>query len=533
MIGRLTRNTWTLAAATLVFGLLMVRLIAGGTAAGEGRFIYPVDDAYIHLALARNLAVHHVWGITSHEFSSASSSPLWTLMLAAACAVTGDHDLTPLVLNVLCAVGALALLHAWLRARTNSSLIVLPLLILFTLAAPLPFLVSLGMEHTLHIALLALFVMQLDAAFTRPETTPRQTWTLALLAALMVAARFEGLFIVAAAGLALFGARRWKTGLTLWTAAWVPVLIYGLFSLHHGGYFLPNTLLIKGNKPPRTLAALGPALKHFYSVLLLNPAILTLLLLCAVAWVRSLGRGAKGAPLPAIFIGTLVLHTILAQFGPYYRYEAYLVALGFMALTCPIGSGVFTPPRMAGAGRLTQWLAVASLVLATVMPMVPRALDSWRFGPVASRNIYDQQFQMASFIKRFFPNEEVALNDIGMAAYIADPRLFDMVGLATQSVIAAKAAHAYDLKKVDELTRARGVQFAMIYDIWFAGQIPPQWVKVGQWRGLNNYICASDTISIYAVNPPFAARLSESLRQFGKEMPPDVIQSGLYTQAGK
>lgn len=43
-------------------------------------YVYPLDDAYIHLAVAKNFAIHHVWGITEYQFSSTSSSPLFTFI---------------------------------------------------------------------------------------------------------------------------------------------------------------------------------------------------------------------------------------------------------------------------------------------------------------------------------------------------------------------------------------------------------------------------------------------------------------------
>src|SRR4029453_12096 len=46
-------------------------------------FVYAQDDPYIHLSLARTLADHGVWGLRADQFASASSSPLWTLLLAA------------------------------------------------------------------------------------------------------------------------------------------------------------------------------------------------------------------------------------------------------------------------------------------------------------------------------------------------------------------------------------------------------------------------------------------------------------------
>ena len=49
-------------------------------------FAYGLDDPYIHLALAENLLHHGTWGLVPGVYESASSSPLWTLMLTGAVA---------------------------------------------------------------------------------------------------------------------------------------------------------------------------------------------------------------------------------------------------------------------------------------------------------------------------------------------------------------------------------------------------------------------------------------------------------------
>ena len=46
-----------------------------------GVFMYPVDDVFIHLELAHNLAKSGTWGINPDVFSPASSSILYTLLL--------------------------------------------------------------------------------------------------------------------------------------------------------------------------------------------------------------------------------------------------------------------------------------------------------------------------------------------------------------------------------------------------------------------------------------------------------------------
>lgn len=64
-------------------------------------FTYALDDAYIHMSIAKNFALHGVWGVTKYEFSSSASSLLWPLLLSAIYFVTGANDLIPVILNII------------------------------------------------------------------------------------------------------------------------------------------------------------------------------------------------------------------------------------------------------------------------------------------------------------------------------------------------------------------------------------------------------------------------------------------------
>src|SRR6185436_17091297 len=76
----------------------------------EGHLVYALDDAYIHMAIAKNLALHGVWGVQAGTFSSSSSSPLWTLLLSGWFRAAGVSDAAPLVLNTLLGVACVAIL---------------------------------------------------------------------------------------------------------------------------------------------------------------------------------------------------------------------------------------------------------------------------------------------------------------------------------------------------------------------------------------------------------------------------------------
>ena len=65
----------------------LLTVIVSGIAAwaigiGGASTPYPLDDTFIHLAIAKNLALGH-WGITQHAFSNASTSPIYVGLLAA------------------------------------------------------------------------------------------------------------------------------------------------------------------------------------------------------------------------------------------------------------------------------------------------------------------------------------------------------------------------------------------------------------------------------------------------------------------
>ncbi|HEX3725536.1 MAG TPA: hypothetical protein VHV08_04810, partial [Pirellulales bacterium] len=145
----LLRHLWPFFGAVAVFLAVSAVLVEQGRRRCDGNLIYPLDDAYIHMAIARNLAAHGTWGVTPDEFSSTSSAPLWTLLLAGVFVVTGPSVVVPLALNI--AFGTGLLLTAWYFGRRQQwsgrlNFAVLMVMIFWT---PLPTLALLGMEHVL------------------------------------------------------------------------------------------------------------------------------------------------------------------------------------------------------------------------------------------------------------------------------------------------------------------------------------------------------------------------------------------------
>src|SRR6187402_792835 len=88
----------------LLATFITVYLLEGATLRQTGgEFIYPLDDPFIHMQIARNLAFHGTWGINPQEFGSASSSLLYTVILAALFKLFAANVLIPFIIN--CAAG--------------------------------------------------------------------------------------------------------------------------------------------------------------------------------------------------------------------------------------------------------------------------------------------------------------------------------------------------------------------------------------------------------------------------------------------
>src|SRR6185369_6645437 len=84
-----------------------------------GHFGYPIDDTYIHMAIARHFANNGIWGISQNAFSSSTSSPLWTLLLAAAFKVAGVHEWIPFMICLLFGSAIVFTCHRLLQGNSN------------------------------------------------------------------------------------------------------------------------------------------------------------------------------------------------------------------------------------------------------------------------------------------------------------------------------------------------------------------------------------------------------------------------------
>lgn len=501
-----------LALLAAALALALVEWLAYRQAGGV--FEYPLDDPYIHMAMADQI-LRGGYGVNPGEYASAASSILYPVLLAPLMA-TEAARFAPLVLN------ALALLFAarlWGRLLVEAGYGAAGLRTtgyVLALFGPVAFNMTgvafLGMEHTLHVALVLALVLGLMRVLDGKG--PGTLLVLGIVAAPLV--RFEALGLSGLACLVLMARGRVFGGLLLGLLAVLPVAGFAWWLTTLGLDPVPNSVRAK-----LALANLERVAAHvrILAVFLYNVktpvgmALLALAVFWAVAGVlHPLVRRNARFPLVALLVFGTLGHLAFGQIGWFHRYEIYVVVL------LAAGSAVLAAPLMHRDRRgsaLARVAAVAGLALAG--SYYPR--DVFLVGPQASAAIHLQQAQMAR-IAREVVQGPVAVNDLGRVVWRNPHYVLDLWGLASAEALRLRFADPAP-GWAAPLVAARGVRLVMIYESWLGRAVGPDWVRVGTLvltapRGF----VASTEVAFYAPDPAEAPDLRERLAAFAATLPP-------------
>ncbi|WDF47132.1 hypothetical protein PQ459_01315 [Chryseobacterium sp. KACC 21268] len=484
-----------------------------------GRYIYPLDDAYIHLSMAKNFAEFSVWGITQYEFSSTTSSPLFTFLLAILIKIFGNWEYIPLVANTIAGLFLIWISHNYLKQFSKLTYAVF--LASIVLLMPLHLMIMTGMEHVFHTLTMVLALL----AFKKylEDEAPRNFSNLALLAILATGFRYESLFFIFFMCVYLFFIKKeYFQSIALGLFAMTPVLIYGWISLDHGSFFLPNSLILKGNTNDGIIGFLTRVAGNGYrgiSVLIL------ILILLVQIFIKSKGQSIfidkiKNNAIPIVVFCGFTIHLLFANFGWLIRYEAYLVVVILFAIA-PLADDIFQKK----VGNQVLKLAMMILLLITFsMRFVPML----KHQPNASKNIFDQQIQLADFLHKYYGNSKVVANDIGAITYFNNIHLLDTYGLGSIEVAKLrKEDHGKftDNKKLQayiyNTAKLHDFEVALVFDEWV--KMPDYFSKVGTLTIQNNYMAGGTTVSFYSIKKENTDKVRNQLVEFSKQTPKDVI----------
>lgn len=531
------RNNWAVIIALLILYITVSILLITTIPKNQNHFVYTLDDAYIHMSLAKNLALYDVWGVTKYEFTSCSSSLLWTLMLAFIYQIFRPNQLSPLILNIVFASMLIVSTYLILKKNNIKKYLILTILICLIFLTPLPPLMFTGLEHVLHIWISILFIYLASLELSDNSKNKKRLSLIIFLAMLLPMIRYEGIIITLFTALFLTIRRKPLSSFLLFTSSFLPIFIFGLISVKNGWSFFPNSLLLKGNLPDVVSLSdfinfLIIILKYITSnnilfLFIIISVILILFLILLFGEFRFLHYNSTYLIL--LFITNLILYSFYSKSGWSYRYQSFIIALYIVSISLILNKDF----QLNFRKRLfVNNLIFIIFIFIPFSFFVYQGINLMMKTPQSSTNIYEQQYQIGQFLSRYYQEQGVALNDVGAANYFADIRCLDLWGLSNIEISKKRRFNDYGQSDIREMSLKNDIKIAILYDSWFekinGTLIPKEWIKVGEWRILNNVIAGDDKVSFYAINKQLALDLIKALKSFYSEVPKTVRQSGIY-----
>lgn len=415
----------------------------------SGGLGFPLDDSWIHLQFARNLAAGQGLSYNPGEAVTGSTAPLWTAILALLLALPGSVVLWTKLAGLALHLAGLAATYALARELDLSPALAGLAAGLTGLTGWLAWAALSGMEVPLFVALsLGGMILHL-----RERREPGRVPLSLLVLGVAILARPEGMLLLAlAAADRLLVWRRGDDGESrLERPALAPLLlglglaalaVAGTFLFYYrtGGSLLPTTFAAKGAHGVRTWL---PNLQYVYVILgiLFRPQPYMTLLAGAgvLALLERLGTPRDRGLLPALWVAALPLaystlspegsHLIAGNFGRYY-FPLFppLVVLGVLGLE----RAAQALPRRLVAGSLAVPLQALAVLLLAWPSLSNLAEGAGRYAQNVA-NVEDSDVKVARWLEeRLDPRAVLAVNDIGAIKFLLPRnRIVDIAGIAS------------------------------------------------------------------------------------------------------
>jgi arabinofuranosyltransferase len=444
---------------------ILLLALAAGLASGlfvaaehhlAGAAGFPLDDAYIHLQMARNIVEGGGFSFNAGEPVAASTAPLWTLCVALLYALPVDIVVSIKSAGALLLFVCGLLTHVMGRAVGLGRQGALLAALAVALTPRLLWAAPSGMEVLLYTALatagLGLHVLRFD---TKPSYVSTALFAGAALA------RPECLILFPLAILDRWRRDRallslvglYKTHVVLYVTLLAP---FAFFNAQYGSGVLPNTFYAKvgsyglmGALAEGAWLRVGAALTLYpleQGVELVQFAAennLLLALLVPLGLLQVLKKREGSWLVVLVLVVFPIARGILAPFkGPTFqhgRYAAFLTPL--LAVLGVVGARVAWQVLVEGwmleiAHRWRQ-KAVWVLAILTLGSALVAGADYMRTYAANVADINQMHVEMGRWLRvNTAEDAVVATNDIGAIAYYSERRILDIVGLASPQTLA-------------------------------------------------------------------------------------------------
>jgi hypothetical protein len=463
--------------AILVGGAGWLVFVLASAFATNGSFGFPLDDPWIHLQFARNVAEYGAFSYyKSEQITSGSTSPFYTLLLAGGFVFSSNEFVLSYAFGI-----AFLLVAVWIFSRLISQEFEQSLLLgsagaLLLLFEPRMIWSALsGMETTLFIAIL----LGVFLAYRKKSGV-----ALGVASGLLVWTRPEGvLFLCCIALDALYqsrlhpAARRggkpappsgeagpWLLRPLLILLAFV--LAYAAFNYFLSGSILPNTFAAKlkyysgggSEYPSDVLRFAGGGHMIVLAACVLAGFLETVLAL--------LGRRTAHGLVPILWsLGLFIAYWVnlphLYQEGRYLMpIIPFLLYLGIRGLTW-----IARVVIKVNSGRATATSLMAIVLLAVALQFAWATIGTKPRYVEYCEYVTDRQVKAANWIRANLPESAViGTHDIGAIGFYSGRRIVDMVGLVSPDMI--ENIGSFD--RLRKFLRDKGVTHLACLRNWFS-----------------------------------------------------------------
>ncbi len=322
----------------------------------------------------------------------------------------------------------------------------------------------------------------------------------------------------------------------------LPIVIYGLISVSKGWYFLPNSIILKER------ANILPYFITHHQIQLIPVEIQFLELLCAyilfIALYYFLNHNILKKRIKkeilimnVILISLGIINFLFAGVGWFYRYDAYLVALGIFIIALSLSEikgFKFSIGNINRKNIAKYLLIIFSFILIITLvsdPLESRGFESLKETPQATNDRYLGHVYPAQFVAKYYNNSTIVVNDLGAVSFYTDAHILDMYGLGSKEpVYFLQETGKYNKSDVDNWTKQQSAEIAILQPEWIviAPRIPDSWQMVGEWHTPQNVAFGDTTIGIYTVNSSKKADLIKNLKDFSSDIPKEIAQKQKY-----
>ncbi len=486
-------------------GIYTVILLLIALWRNDGHFVYALDDPYIHLDIARQLALTGVYGLNPGEYAAPSSSILWPLLLVPF-AQTPAFIFAPFIIGLAAAMGS-ALVITRLLPRSLELLPKVGIALIGILALNLPALALVGMEHGVHI-LLSLMAALACCNLLEGRKPPHWLWAVIILHPLL---RYEGVLVSAACLTLLFWKGYRREAVLAGFAMCLPVIGFTLFLHLHGLGYFPGSTIVKKLR----LDAIDGNFTNFWVksliVGLLSPSGIVMILAAFCAPLICLLRlrhwrspaFATLLGITGVFSGHLLLGRLSTFETP--RYDQYAIAFAV-----PLALWLLRPVN-AQHKPLKVVTALALILLA-----LPGLISSTIGVQNAITAIYQQQYQMQRLVQQYW-HDSVAANDIGLVGLGTDAYVLDLVGLANTQVRLARTRAEPDW--ASRIVAEHKINLVLAYDDWVEPEVRENWIELGKLTRTTTSRLGPSTVLIMTPDKSQVANMQALLRDWAADLP--------------